>query len=284
MISGSGMKKVEAVIPGGDERQDSVYNAIQEINRLLPGVEYVLIHDGARPFIDEDTVRTVLDAAARNGAAAACVAVKDSLRRSRSGGSSSVNRDEYYAVQTPQGFKKSILIEAYDRAMKEGFKGTDDASLVERAGYEVEIVKGDYRNIKITTKEDLPMENRIGTGFDVHRLTEGRDLILGGVSIPFEKGLDGHSDADVLVHAVMDALLGAAAMGDIGKLFPDTDEAYRGISSIELLKRVGSLLTESFFLIGNIDVTVMAQRPKISPYTEQMRKTYPRRWERRRAA
>lgn len=271
MISGSGMKKVEAVIPGGDERQDSVYNAIQEINRLLPGVEYVLIHDGARPFIDEDTVRTVLDAAAKNGAAAACVAVKDSLRRSRSGGSSSVNRDEYYAVQTPQGFKKSILIEAYDRAMKEGFKGTDDASLVERAGYEVEIVKGDYRNIKITTKEDLPMENRIGTGFDVHRLTEGRDLILGGVSIPFEKGLDGHSDADVLVHAVMDALLGAAAMGDIGKLFPDTDEAYRGISSIELLKRVGSLLTESFFLIGNIDVTVMAQRPKISPYTEQMR-------------
>ena len=155
--------------------------------------------------------------------------------------------------------------------MKEGFKGTDDASLVERAGYEVEIVKGDYRNIKITTKEDLPMENRIGTGFDVHRLTEGRDLILGGVSIPFERGLDGHSDADVLVHAVMDALLGAAAMGDIGKLFPDTDEAYRGISSIELLKRVGSLLTESFFLIGNIDVTVMAQRPKISPYTEQMR-------------
>ena len=199
------------------------------------------------------------------------MAVKDSLRRSLGESSRSVNREDYYAVQTPQGFKKSILIEAYDKAMRDGFTGTDDASLVERAGYEVEIVKGDYRNIKITTKEDLPMENRIGTGFDVHAFSEGRDLILGGVRIPFEKGLAGHSDADVLTHALMDALLGAAALGDIGRLFPDTDEDYRGISSMVLLKRVAGLIADNFFSIGNIDITLIAQRPKISPYTEEMR-------------
>ena len=253
-----GIKKVEAVIPGGRERQDSVYNALQEINRRFPGTEYVLIHDGARPFIDEDTVRAVIEAAAESGAAAACVAVKDSLRKSLEDGSRSVNREDYYAVQTPQGFKKSILIEAYDKAMRDGFTGTDDASLVERAGYKVEIVKGNYRNIKITTKEDLPMETRIGTGFDVHAFSEGRDLILGGVKIPFEKGLAGHSDADVLTHALMDAILGAAALGDIGRLFPDTDEDYRGISSMVLLKRVAGLIADNFFSIGNIDITLIA--------------------------
>ncbi len=112
---------------------------------------------------------------------------------------------------------------------------------------------------------------RIGMGYDVHRLTEGRDLIIGGVKIPFEKGLFGHSDADVLLHAIMDALLGAAALGDIGKHFPDTDEAYRGISSLKLLEKVGKLLEENLYFIGNIDASVIAQRPKLAPYREEMR-------------
>ena len=112
---------------------------------------------------------------------------------------------------------------------------------------------------------------RIGMGYDVHRLVEGRDLILGGVKIPYEKGLLGHSDADVLLHAIMDALLGAAALGDIGKHFPDSDEAYKGISSIKLLEKVGELLEEHFYFIGNIDATVIAQRPKLAPYREEMR-------------
>ena len=112
---------------------------------------------------------------------------------------------------------------------------------------------------------------RVGMGYDVHRLVEGRDLILGGVQIPYEKGLLGHSDADVLLHAIMDALLGAAALGDIGKHFPDSDEAYKGISSIRLLKKVGELLEEHFYFIGNIDATVIAQRPKLAPYREEMR-------------
>ena len=112
---------------------------------------------------------------------------------------------------------------------------------------------------------------RVGMGYDVHRLVEGRDLILGGVQIPYEKGLLGHSDADVLLHAIMDALLGAAALGDIGKHFPDSDEAYKGISSIRLLEKVGELLEEHFYFIGNVDATVIAQRPKLAPYREEMR-------------
>ena len=262
---------MEAIVCGGSERQESVYNALQEVNRKRPGVEYVLIHDGARPYVNEETVLGVIKAAAENGAAAACVAMKDSVRKTFGDKSISVDRNDYFAVQTPQGFKKSYLIEAYDKALKEGYRGTDDASLVERAGYEVKVVDGDYQNIKITTREDLPVESRVGTGFDVHRFETGRNLILGGVKIPYENGLAGHSDADVLLHALMDALLGAAALGDIGVHFPDTDDRYKGISSLILLSKVRELLNENFYSIGNVDITVIAQKPKISPYTEEMK-------------
>ena len=186
-------------------------------------------------------------------------------------GSQGVDRSEYCSVQTPQGFRKADLMEAHDKALREGIQATDDAMLVELAGFPVEVVDGDYQNIKITTREDLPIENRTGIGFDVHALTEGRRLILGGVDIPFERGLDGHSDADVLVHALMDALLGAAALGDIGCHFPDTDDAYKGISSMLLLQKVRDLLSENFFSIANVDMTIMAQRPRIGPHIEAMR-------------
>lgn len=271
IVKDNGVDKVDSIVIGGSERQDSVYNAIQEINRKRPGVAYVMIHDAARPFVSEDVITGVIKAMIAKDAAVACVAMKDSIRRADDEGSQSVDRKDYFAVQTPQGFKKSVLIEAYDKALREGYYGTDDASLVERAGYKIELVEGDYQNIKITTKEDLPMENRVGTGFDVHRFDPDRDLILGGVKIPHDKGLAGHSDADVLVHALMDALLGAAALGDIGRHFPDTDDTYKGISSMLLLKRVGELLNENFYSIGNVDVTVIAQKPKIAPYIEEMR-------------
>ena len=248
-----------------------MYNALREAGRLDPGTAYVLVHDAARPFVTEDVVQEVIRGAFDRGAAVPCVAVKDSLRENEGERSRCVDRSRFFAVQTPQGFRKELLDEAYEKACKDGFSGTDDASLVERLGYNVEIVDGDYDNIKITTKEDLPMENRIGTGFDVHRLVEGRKLILGGVEIPYEKGLDGHSDADVLIHALMDALLGAAAMGDIGRHFPDTDDAYKGISSMKLLDRVNNILAENMYSIGNADITVIAQKPKLSPYIEKMR-------------
>lgn len=265
-----GLDKVVSVVEGGKERQDSVYCALQEINRTRPGVEYVLVHDGARPFVSQDTIDFVIAAAAGVGAAIACVPVKNSIRQGEGTSSHNIERENLYSVQTPQGFKKSILMEAYEKAFTDGYYGTDDASLVERIGQPVELVMGQYDNIKITTKEDMPVENRVGTGFDVHQLVSGRPLILGGVEIPFEKGLLGHSDADVLIHALMDAMLGAAALGDIGQHFPDTDEQYKGISSKELLKAVKKLIDDEFYKISNIDITLMAQRPKIKSYIGDM--------------
>lgn len=277
------ISKVEKIVRGGSERQDSVFNALKALKAMCPQTEYVLVHDGARPFVTRRTVTGVIEKTVQSGAAAACVPMKDSLRHIGScglctkkntdaiGTSRSVDRSEYFAVQTPQGFRLEYIMDAYEKAFAEGFYGTDDAVLAERAGYPVAIAEGDYGNIKITTREDLPMEYRAGTGFDVHAFAEGRDLVLGGVKIPYEKGLAGHSDADVLTHALMDALLGAAALGDIGKHFPDTDEQYRGISSMVLLQKVGELLEKNSYSVVNADVTVMAQAPRISTYTEAMR-------------
>lgn len=261
--------KFSRAVAGGKERQDSVRNAL---NLVEDG--YVLIHDGARPYVDMETIMRVLEAAAGTGAAVAAVPVKDTVRQTRGGDNTdsiTLPRDRLYSVQTPQGFDVALIREAYAAAEAEGFLGTDDGGLAERAGHPVIIVEGSYRNIKITTQEDLPMETRIGTGFDVHRLTEGRKLILCGTEIPFEKGLLGHSDADVAVHALMDAMLGAAAMGDIGRHFPDTDDAYKGISSMILLQKVRELIEQEGFRLGNADITIMAQRPKLSPYIEKMR-------------
>ena len=261
--------KFSRAVAGGKERQDSVRNAL---NLVEDG--YVLIHDGARPYVDMETIMRVLEAAAGTGAAVAAVPVKDTVRQTRGGDNTdsiTLPRDRLYSVQTPQGFDVALIREAYAAAEAEGFLGTDDGGLAERAGHPVTIVEGSYRNIKITTQEDLPMETRIGTGFDVHRLTEGRKLILCGTEIPFEKGLLGHSDADVAVHALMDAMLGAAAMGDIGRHFPDTDDAYKGISSMILLQKVRELIEQEGFRLGKADITIMAQRPKLSPYIEKMR-------------
>ena len=173
--------------------------------------------------------------------------------------------------RTPQGFRFGLLREAYARAEADRFSGTDDAGLVERIGIRPVIAEGSPGNIKITTPEDLPMETRIGTGFDVHKLTENRKLILGGVEIPYEKGLLGHSDADVLLHALMDAMLGAAALGDIGRHFPDTDPAYEGASSMVLLEKVTEILADAGYRLANADVTVICQKPKLAPYIDEMR-------------
>ncbi len=250
------------IVSGGEERQDSVYEGLK-----CTDTDIVLIHDGARPFVTRQTITEVTAAAAEYRAAVCAVRPKDTIRTKQG----TLNRNELYAVQTPQGFDTAAIKAAYEAAYAEGFYGTDDAGIAERAGLEIRIVPGSYDNIKITTREDLSMETRVGTGYDVHRLEEGRKLILGGVDIPFERGLLGHSDADVLVHAIMDALLGAAALGDIGKLFPDTDDRYKGISSIELLKNVREAIENAGYSICNIDATLIAQKPRIAPYIEDMR-------------
>ena len=259
-----GLAENVTIVEGGERRQDSIYEGLKQVAGT--DAEYVLIHDGARPFVHRETILAVLEAAVRHGAAVAAVPVKDSMRRVKG----SVDREGLYAVQTPQGFRMDLILFAYEKAQKEGLEATDDATVAENAGFGVEIVDGTYDNIKVTTKEDMPMEMRVGTGFDVHGFTEGRPLVLGGVTIPYDKGLEGHSDADVLTHAVMDALLGAAAAGDIGKHFPDTDDSWKNVSSMALLEKTNEIIKAEGYKPSNIDVTLIAERPKISEYTEQM--------------
>lgn len=261
------------VIEGGALRQDSVYRGLCE---MPEDTDYVLIHDAARPYVSQKTIDDIIEAVAEKAAVVPAVPVKDTVIREHADFTKKpleyLDRECIFSVQTPQAFEKNLVVKAFQAAFQQNFYGTDEGMLVERLGHRVHLVQGDYANIKITTKEDLPMENRIGSGYDVHRLTGDRKLILGGVEIPFEKGLLGHSDADVLVHAIMDSLLGAAGMGDIGNHFPDNDTEYKDISSMILLKRVEGKLTSAGYRIGNIDATLICQRPRISPYIEEMKK------------
>ena len=264
------------VVPGGKTRQESVRLGLDALEAALPGCGLVAVHDGARPFVTRAVIEAALDGAERTGGAVAAVPVKDTIKVLEGGRVSTPDRSLLYAAQTPQAFSLDLLRSAHDRAAEEGYQGTDDAQLLEWAGLPVALTPGDYRNLKITTPEDLAgpstnAEYRAGTGFDVHALEAGRPLILGGVPIPFELGLAGHSDADVLTHAVMDALLGAAGMGDIGMMFPDTDPAYKGISSMVLLDRVWQRVSEAGFALSNLDMTLIAQRPKMAPYREAIR-------------
>ena len=259
------------VVDGGETRADSVRNGLAVAEGAL-----VAIHDAARPFVSRAVITAALEAAARTGAAAPAVPVKDTIKVAQGGRVvSTPDRAMLYAVQTPQCFSR----EKYRQALacvtgEQARQVTDDCSLFELAGMPVELTAGDYGNYKITTPDDLKKEKtmRIGHGYDVHRLVEDRKLILGGVEIPYEKGLLGHSDADVLLHAVMDAVLGAAALGDIGRHFPDTDPAYRGADSLALTRAVAALIREHGYTVGNIDATILCQKPKLAPYIEEMRR------------
>lgn len=277
---------------GGDTRQQSVLNGV---GCLSEQVEYVVIHDGARPFADRQLIDRCLQSAVEHQAATAAVLVKDTIKQAADDGSiaATPDRSRLYLTQTPQIFHAQLYRRAAEQAQAEGLDFTDDCQLMEHLGHRVWLAQGDYRNIKITTPEDIviaqaiaeSMEGeaprmeqekqrmplmRIGHGYDVHRLVEGRKLILGGVEIPWQKGLLGHSDADVLVHAVMDAILGAAALGDIGKHFPDTDPNYAGADSMLLLREVVRLVEEQGYQIGNLDCTVIAQQPKLKDLIPQM--------------
>ncbi len=273
-------------VEGGKDRQESVRRGVEALG---PQWEYLLIHDGARPLVTPELAHRVCADALEHGAATAAVRSKDTCKLGEVFVEETPPREKLFVIQTPQAFQKELYLYALSRAEEQGKSYTDDCQLIEAAGGRVKLTEGDYRNIKLTTPEDLSVlralagENgmgrntmRIGYGYDVHRLTEGRKLILGGVEIPFEKGLLGHSDADVLTHAAADALLGAAALGDIGKLFPDTDPRYEGADSLKLLSEVCKLLSEKGYAIGNLDCTLIAQRPKIAPYIEKMRENLAR--------
>ena len=278
----AGVTKLRTAVEGGDTRQASVARGLAA---LPPQTTLVGIHDGARPLVRGEDVAAVIATAAEMGAAALAVPVKDTLKRTDENGYilDTPDRAGLWRVQTPQVFDRAALCAAMERALAEGWDFTDDCQLMERAGHPVRLVTGLDTNLKLTTPEDIRLAQailtidkedkgmRIGHGYDVHKLVEDRPLILGGVTIPYEKGLLGHSDADVLTHAVMDALLGAAALGDIGKLFPDNDPAYAGADSVALLRRVVERVGEEGYTIGNIDATILCQRPKLAPHIPQMR-------------
>ena len=278
----SGISLPVSFVAGGKTRQESVFFGT---SALQPTWEYVLIHDGARPLVTPEVIGRVCNDALEYGAATAAVPSKDTCKIGQDFVEETPPREKLFAVQTPQAFRKELYLSALRQAEERGKSYTDDCQLIESAGGRVKLTMGDYRNSKLTTPEDMAIlqafaesgherevkKMRIGYGYDVHRLVENRKLILGGVEIPFELGLLGHSDADVLTHAVADALLGAAALGDIGKLFPDTDPKFEGADSLKLLSEVCKLLNENGYAIGNVDCTLIAQRPKIAPYIMEMR-------------
>ena len=263
------------IVFGANTRQESVFNGIRACDEKS---ELFVIHDGARPFVTDEEICAVIEDAIEFGAATLAVPVKDTVKVVDSTGviTSTPDRSTLYAAQTPQVFKAEIYKTAMNKCQN---LYTDDCALVESIGQKIKITVGKYSNVKITTVEDLrPTEAvmRLGHGYDVHRLVENRKLILGGVCIPYEKGLLGHSDADVLVHSIMDSILGALALGDIGKLFPDNDPAFKDIDSMLLLARVYEKMSEKGYRIGNLDCTVVAQAPKLSPFIPEMRENVSR--------
>jgi 2-C-methyl-D-erythritol 4-phosphate cytidylyltransferase/2-C-methyl-D-erythritol 2,4-cyclodiphosphate synthase len=267
------------VVAGGARRQDSVANAF---DRVVPESEVILVHDAARPFVSPELISRSIDAAAEHGAAIAALPASDTVKRVEGEGTRTVivetiPRARVYLAQTPQAFRREILGAAIALG-RTGVDATDEAMLAEQAGHRVHVVDGDPANVKITTARDLDAARRqsavtarIGTGYDLHRLVEGRPLIIGGVTIPFDKGAMGHSDADVVCHAVIDAVLGAVCAGNVGQHYPDTDPRWKGASSVQMLRDTRALVHRRGFSVENVDVTVILERPKIAPFLEQIR-------------
>ena len=280
------------VVPGGPRRQDSVANAFAAISDQT---DVVVIHDAARPFASASLVSRTIDAAFETGAALAALPARDTVKRAEGGPAKGAGpdeagpyvletlpRDTIHLAQTPQAFRREVLASALAYGAREDIDATDEATLAERAGHQVWLVEGETTNIKITTPEDLAMaealarptgaaSGRAGVGYDIHRLVEGRPLILGGVTIPFERGLIGYSDADALCHAVTEAILGAAAAGDIGRHFPNSDPQWKGASSLDLLRRATAIVAARGFGVENVDASIVAERPKLAPFVDQMR-------------
>jgi 2-C-methyl-D-erythritol 4-phosphate cytidylyltransferase / 2-C-methyl-D-erythritol 2,4-cyclodiphosphate synthase len=264
------------VVEGGTRRQDSVANAF---DRVEARTDVVLVHDAARPFVTPDLISRSIDAAVAHGAAIVAVAVADTVKRVDGSGvvAETLPREAIYLAQTPQAFRRAVLGDAVALG-RTGVAATDEAMLAEKAGHPVHVIPGDAANVKITTaadleaaRRDLLLAGRVGTGYDLHRLVEGRPLILGGVRVPSPFGALGHSDADVVCHAATDAILGAAALGDIGRHFPDTDPRWKDAASVDLLRRAAAMAGEAGFEIVNLDVVVVLERPKIAPLLERIR-------------
>jgi 2-C-methyl-D-erythritol 4-phosphate cytidylyltransferase / 2-C-methyl-D-erythritol 2,4-cyclodiphosphate synthase len=265
------------VVKGGLRRQDSVAAAFRLVSDRA---DVVVVHDAARPFATGGLLAKTIAAAAESGAALAALEARDTVKKVTDGVvSATLDRQTIFLAQTPQAFRRDVLRDA----LAIDGDATDEAALAERAGHPVRIVEGEASNIKVTTPEDLVIAEaigrggkpgrtgRAGMGYDLHRFVEGRPLILGGVTIPFDRGLAGHSDADAVCHAVTDAILGAAGAGDIGRHFSDTDPRWKGASSVDLLRRAVEMVHAEGLAVGNVDATVILEKPKLAPYVDQMR-------------
>ncbi len=282
------MPKVMAVVLGGESRAESVLLGLKS---LPHNTEYALVHDAARPLVSAELISETILSVRNTGASVPGLAVSDTLKRVDERGTitATVSRDKLYAVQTPQAARLDQLLRAYEKLGNSALTATDEATILEAAGETVHIVPGCPQNIKVTNGEDLanvertlrlrnsggsePTVNevRTGLGYDVHQLVSGRKLWLGGVQVPHTLGLLGHSDADVVLHAICDAVLGAMGQGDIGVLFPDTDAAHKDRPSIEFVREVAQRAAAANWSVTCIDAALLAEAPKIAPYRAQMR-------------
>jgi len=268
---------------GGARRQDSVANGMAA---MPADVDVVLVHDAARPFIDTALIDRVIEGVSTHGAAVPAIPVSDTVKRmdlARKTVAATIPRQEIWLAQTPQGFRRDVLTQAI-AAGRGDTLATDEAMLAEQAGHSVAIVPGDEGNMKITTPADLaaartrvqPSVSRVGTGYDLHRLAEGRPLVLAGVTLSPDRGPVSHSDGDVVCHALIDAMLGAAAAGDIGRHFPNTDPAWKDAAGLDLLEKAIGVLDGLGWTVSNVDVTVILEAPKLTPSVLDIRKNLAR--------
>jgi 2-C-methyl-D-erythritol 4-phosphate cytidylyltransferase/2-C-methyl-D-erythritol 2,4-cyclodiphosphate synthase len=269
---------------GGDTRQASVYIGLQALRALKP--DAVLIHDAARPFVGPETIKRAIAALATSPAVIAAMPVADTLKRANPDGTigGTLDRRSLWYAQTPQGFHFDVIFDAHSRAAQAGRDDfTDDAAIAEWAGIPVKLIEGNAANVKLTTAADIAeadrklsrsserdFEPRIGTGFDVHRFTAGDHVWLGGIKIAHSHGLEGHSDADVVLHALTDALLGTIGDGDIGQHFPPSDPKWKGAASRLFLEDTARRVRTLGGHVGNVDITVLAEAPRVGPHRAAM--------------
>jgi len=277
----SNFKKVLDVMAGGEERSNSVYNGLK---KLPEDTGIVVVHDGVRPLVSQRLIKEVVSNAKKYGSAISALPPKNTIKEV-SGNSivkKTLVRSSLVEVQTPQAFRRDIIESCYEKFKDKLGNVTDDSSLVECAGFKVKIVNGDYENIKITTADDIMLLRSIigekdskgidavGVGYDIHRLVKGRRLVLGGVNIPSALGLLGHSDADVLLHAIADAIFGAIGERDIGWHFSNRDPKFKGMPSKYFILEAKKIAERKKFKIANIDSIIVAQEPKLQPYYSEM--------------
>ena len=272
--------EIVQIVNGGKTRKDTIYNALKSIIKVKND-DKILIHDAARPFVNGNDIAALLNSLRTGKAATLCTRMTDTLYDTKA--HKYPDRESLYAIQTPQGFHYATILAAHENA--KGAQGyTDDTSLVMAMGEKVDFIEADPRNIKITTKADYLMAEqklaaqmmpRTGLGFDVHAFDDDKPasaVRLGGLDIPHDRALKGHSDADVVLHTITDALLGTLALGDIGDHFPPSDKTFKNMDSMVFLKKAHELIAERGARIINIDVTIMCEEPKIGPYKVQMQR------------